>query len=260
MDGAYARPLGPQHFADGYFGYGLVGMVEKVLSPKYSLGLSFSQYTILNNDGDRWNLSVLDVVGRRWFAPWHAFNPYVLLGVGGDLFRDSYKQPFGDVFHVQVALGSQYVFDSHWALDYALDYHVLAPLNTAYHFPGARIGLSYRYGTQPKVNQIAPPPLEVNGVEELSQARIESIMGGLHYTVKPGDTLYGITGKPEARLGNPNLWPLVAAANAKTVKDPQLIMPGQVIQVRHNYTNEEKLEALRKASDIPYSRPTAQKP
>ncbi len=261
LDGAFARPLGPQQFADSYYGYGLLGMMEKTLGPKYSVGIAYSQYTILNSSGDRWGMAAFDVVGRRWMHPWHGFNPYLLLGLGGNIFKDSYKQPFGDVFHSQFALGSQYVFDSHWAMDYALDFHVMAPLNTPYYFIGARLGLSYRYGTQPKVNQIAPPPVEANGVEELSPERVATVVGGVHYHVRPGDTLSGIAARPHL-LGEANLWPLVAEANASTIPDPQLIYPGQVIQVRHNYTRAQKAKARRKAELIHNPRPlsaTAQK-
>jgi nucleoid-associated protein YgaU len=205
----------------------------------------------------------LDLIGRRWFKPWKAFNPYVLLGVGGDLFRDAYKQPFGDVFHAQLALGSQYVFDSSWALDYALDSHVLAPLNTPYVWLGARLGLSYRYGTQPKVNQIAPPPLQVSGVEELSQDRVDQALGRLRnlesaqaaqqaqldaiirYVVKDGDSLYKITGSKD-HLSDPNLWPIVYDLNHNEIKDPNLIFPGQEVLIRKVVTADE-VKAARKA-------------
>ena len=245
LDGAYARPLGPQHFIDGSYGYGLLGMVEKAMGPHYSLGFSFTQVTLRDGAGERWAASVLDLIGRRWFKPWHAFNPYVLLGVGGDLFKDAYKQPFGDVFHAQLALGSQYVFDSTWALDYALDAHVLAPLDTPYTWVGARMGLSYRYGTQPKVNQIAPPPLDVTAVEELSEAKVSLVVGMIHYTVKEGDSLYKITGAKE-HLQDPELWPAVYDLNHNEIKDPNLIYPGQQVLIRRVVTAEEA-KAARKA-------------
>jgi hypothetical protein len=260
LDGAFARPLGPQHFTDSYYGYGLLGMIEKTIGSKYSIGVAYSQYTILNNPGDRWGMSALDLVGRRWFHPWHAFNPYFLLGLGANIFKDSYKQPFGDVFHTQLALGSQYIFDSHWAMDYALNCHVLAPLSTPYYFVGAQLGLSYRYGTQPRRNRIAPPPVEANSVEELSTERVSRVVGSVNYHVKEGDSLYGIAGRPHL-LGDPNLWPLVAENNAMTVEAAQLIIPGQVLKVRHNYSQAQRKAALAKASKIDYHRPilTAEK-
>jgi len=91
LDGAFARPLGPQQFNSGFYGYGLIGMVEKALSPKVSVGLSFAQYTLRDEAGNKWGTSAFDIVGRRWFHPWKAFNPYLLLGVGGNLFKDAYK-------------------------------------------------------------------------------------------------------------------------------------------------------------------------
>lgn len=258
LDGAYARPLGPQHFAQSYNGYGLIGMVEKALSSKYSIGVSYSQYTLLDAAGDRWGMSSFDLMGRRWFKPWKAFNPYVSLGLGGNLFRDSYKKPYGDVFHGQLGLGSQYVFDKNWAMEYGLTYHMMAPLDVPYHFIDARVGLSFRYGTQPKVNRIAPPPVQANGVEELSEEKVQSVVGGGNYRVQPGDNLYNISGQPRF-LGDPNLWPLVADNNQLTVDAAQLIIPGQVIKVRRTYTEAQKKAAIRKASKIEYKRPTAQK-
>ena len=245
MDGAYARPLGPQQFNAGYYGYGLVGMVEKALGPKYSLGISFGQYTLRGDGGDKWATGALDLIGRRWFSPWHAFNPYVLLGVGGNLFKDAYKQPFGDVFHAQLAVGSAYVFDSHWAMDYSIDWHTWAPLDTPFTWVGAKIGLNYRYGTQPKVNQIAPPPLEVTGVEELSEKQVNLVVGTIHYTVKEGDSLYKITGAKD-HLQDPELWPAVYDMNQHEIKDPNLIFPGQEVLIRRVVTAEEA-KAARKA-------------
>lgn len=258
LDGAFARPLGPQHFTDSYYGYGLLGSIEKTFGEKYSVGIAYSQYTILNSSGDRWGMSAFDVIGRRWFHSWKGFNPYFLLGLGGNIFKDSYKQPFGDVFHTQIALGSQYVFDTHWALDYALNCHVMAPLDTPFYFVGAQLGLSYRYGTQPKHNRIAPPPVEAQGVEELSTERVQSIVGGGNYRVKEGDNLYSIAGQPRY-LGDPNLWPLVADNNKLTVDAAQLIIPGQVIKVRRTYSEAQRKAAIRKASKIEYKRLTAQK-
>lgn len=47
-------------------------------------------------------------------------------------------------------------------------------------------------------------------------------------TVRPGDSLYQIAGQ---RLGNPNLYPLIEAANPQAVGPNGLIMPGQVLHI-----------------------------
>lgn len=40
LDGAFARPLGPQRFGDSYYGYGLLGSIEKTFGEKYSVGIA----------------------------------------------------------------------------------------------------------------------------------------------------------------------------------------------------------------------------
>jgi hypothetical protein len=252
LDGAYARPLGPQRFADGYYGYGVYAQLEKALGPKYSVGVGFGQVSLTNQSGDRWGQSSLDLIGRRWFNHWKAFNPYFLVGIGGNLFKEAYKQPFGDVFHAQAALGSQYVFDTHWALDYAVDWHVMAPLDTPHHWAGARFGLSYRYGTQPHVNRIAPPRVQALAVEELSPEKVEEVVGKVEYTVKPGESLYRITGRKE-HLSDPNLWPLVYDTNKELIRNPNLIQPGQEIIIRRNYSAEQAKSAKKKSVVAPLS-------
>lgn len=53
-------------------------------------------------------------------------------------------------------------------------------------------------------------------------------MGGGTYTVVPGDNLYDIA---ERKYGDPNLWPVIWAANSRMDPDPNLIYPGQVLHI-----------------------------
>jgi nucleoid-associated protein YgaU len=53
-------------------------------------------------------------------------------------------------------------------------------------------------------------------------------IGGGTVTVQPGDSLYEIAGH---RLGNPNLYPLIEAANPQAVGPDGLIVPGQVLHI-----------------------------
>jgi opacity protein-like surface antigen len=258
LDGAYGRPMGPQRYADGYYGYGGLGMLERKFNNRYSLGIAFQTMTFTELGGDRVGMSALDLVGRRWFGKWKGFNPYLLAGLGGNLFKDAHKKPFGDVFHAQLALGSQYVLDTHWAIDYAVEWHVMAPLDTPHHWPGVRFGLSYRYGTQPRVNRIAPPPVLATGMEVLPREKVAEIVGRMEYTVQPGDSLYRIAGKPQT-YKRPVLWPLVYSANSGKIVDPHLIQPNQVLIVQKNYSNDEAELARKVATSTTYQRPTAQK-
>jgi nucleoid-associated protein YgaU len=52
-------------------------------------------------------------------------------------------------------------------------------------------------------------------------------VGGGTFTVQPGDNLYNIA---KERLGNPNLYPLIQAANPQ-VGPNGLIFPGQVLHI-----------------------------
>jgi nucleoid-associated protein YgaU len=53
-------------------------------------------------------------------------------------------------------------------------------------------------------------------------------VGGGTYTVVPGDNLYDISGR---KYGDPNLWPVIWAANSREDPNPNLIFPGQVLQI-----------------------------
>lgn len=252
--GGYARALGPDRYLRDTQGGAIYGQIEKALNERWSVGLGLSQVAFRDGSSTNYNFSSIDAVSRRWFKPWKGFNPYLQLGLGGNLFKDAFKNPWGDIFHAQLGLGSHYVLDTHWALDYGLSYHMVAPLDTPHQYIAARFGLSYRYGTQPKVNRIAPPPVAASGVELLDEAKVREVVGKVEYTVKPGDTLYSIAGKPNT-LGRPILWPLVADENAGTIRDPHLIQPDQVIVVRRNYSPEEAEKARKKATETLYQRP-----
>jgi nucleoid-associated protein YgaU len=52
-------------------------------------------------------------------------------------------------------------------------------------------------------------------------------VGGGTFTVQPGDNLYNIA---KERYGNPNLWPLIQAANPDIGPD-SVIFPGQVLHI-----------------------------
>ena len=253
--GGYARALSPDRYLHDTQGGAIYGQLEKALGEHWSLGLGLSQVAFRDGAFNNYNFSSIDLVGRRWFKPWHALNPYLQAGIGGNLFKDAFKNPWGDIFHFQLGLGSDYVLDTHWAIEYGLSYHVVAPLDTPHTYMAARLGLSYRYGTQPKVNRIAPPPVSANGVETLDEAKVSEVMGKSEYTVKLGDTLYDITGR---KLGkSPNLWPLVYDINRAQIQDPNLIYPGQSLLIKKNFTPEEEDAARLRAEKTPDTRPAA---
>ncbi len=78
------------------------------------------------------------------------------------------------------------------------------------------------------------------------------------YIVKPGDSLWAISGKTGV-LGDSFLWPLLFRANRDQIIDPDLIEPAQDLTWNNAYTTDEKADARRKAGDtppyVPHSRP-----
>lgn len=58
------------------------------------------------------------------------------------------------------------------------------------------------------------------------------------YTVQRGDSLWRITGM-EMIYGNPVYWPIVYDANGNLIQDPDLIYPGQELQIPRGMSDED---------------------
>lgn len=67
-----------------------------------------------------------------------------------------------------------------------------------------------------------------------------------HYTVKRGDTLWGISALPEI-YQNPLMWPMIYRANRDQINDPDLIYPKQMFAIPRNYSQEEANTAIQRA-------------
>lgn len=66
------------------------------------------------------------------------------------------------------------------------------------------------------------------------------------YEVVRGDSLWSISAKPEI-YGNPYQWPLIYKANRDSIKDADLIYPGQVFTIKRNVSDADIAEAVRHA-------------
>ena len=66
------------------------------------------------------------------------------------------------------------------------------------------------------------------------------------YAVVKGDSLWGISGKPEV-YGNPYQWPLIYKANSDKIRDADLIHPGQQFAVDKNPTGDAAAAAVKHA-------------
>jgi nucleoid-associated protein YgaU len=62
-----------------------------------------------------------------------------------------------------------------------------------------------------------------------------------NYTVKRGDCLWRIS---KREYLNPFMWPLIYWANKASIKDPDLIFPGQIFKIRQDYKEGEKSKAI----------------
>lgn len=70
------------------------------------------------------------------------------------------------------------------------------------------------------------------------------------YSVKKGDCLWSISGKPEI-YSDSFCWPLLFKANRDLIQDPDLIYPDQRLTVNKRASDVEKKEAKKLAADTP---------
>ncbi len=70
------------------------------------------------------------------------------------------------------------------------------------------------------------------------------------YTVKRGDTLWGISAK-DYIYGDPWQWPLIYKANRDKIKNPHLIYPKEVLKIPRDINCKDIIEARKKALRTP---------
>jgi LysM repeat protein len=87
----------------------------------------------------------------------------------------------------------------------------------------------------------------LSGCEELLR-RWQSLPRS--YTVKKGDTLWGIASK-DYIYGDPWQWPLIYKANRDKIRNPHLIYPKQNLKVPRDITCKDIIEARREALRTP---------
>ncbi|WP_138416079.1 transglycosylase family protein [Sinomonas gamaensis] len=106
----------------------------------------------------------------------------------------------------------------------------------------AKLGLSGKAGASPTPVQVAPAqaapvqkapapkaaPVQQAPVQQAAPRHASQVpVTGQTYTIKSGDTLSAIA----QQLGIKGGWQLLADANASTIANPNLIFPGQVLQI-----------------------------
>lgn len=109
----------------------------------------------------------------------------------------------------------------------------------------------------------AAEEIMVTGNSRLAYGRLRTLNGQLEkrvktYTVRSGDSLWVIAGRPEV-YANSLLWPLVWQANVTVIPNPDRLRRGQVLKVRPHPSVDEIAEAVGVArgerQDVPGVRP-----
>ena len=70
------------------------------------------------------------------------------------------------------------------------------------------------------------------------------------YTVKTGDTLWGIASQSEVYSDNFQ-WPEIFKTDRDLIKDPDMIFPGQVLIIQQGESTQQVEHARKLASDTP---------
>ena len=85
--------------------------------------------------------------------------------------------------------------------------------------------------------------LQRTGVATASRA---PVVQPERYGVQRGDTLWGISARPQI-YHDPFMWPLIYKANNQQMHDPDLIFPKQIFVIPRDYAPEEAVVAMKRA-------------
>ena len=86
--------------------------------------------------------------------------------------------------------------------------------------------------------QATPAPATTTATATTTAAVTPAPQGIVGYVVQKGDHLWGISAKP-AVYGDPYQWPLLYKRNRDEIYDPDLIYPGQVLQIERNLSQTQ---------------------
>ncbi len=88
------------------------------------------------------------------------------------------------------------------------------------------------------------PPVQQEKKEEAVKSTVEKTI----YTVKKGDTLWGISGK---KYSDNFQWPLIYKANRDRIENPHVIEIGWGLEIKKDFSKEEIEKAVENAKNMP---------
>lgn len=189
--GQSLRVLGPGSESD-LQGLGLRAQALWPIKDTWSVGLEYGQASLAGS-GTPVGFGSLGLVARYSAPALGGLNPYVQAGLGYDLFHDSFSQPLGGFFHVQLIVGDVYVLNSAWAVDAGLGLDALDGPPSPIQVLSPRLGLNYSFGGQPARNHYHPSasPVTLGAQPEALAlaAPLGDLLGFKWVPVRSGDNL-----------------------------------------------------------------------
>ncbi len=88
----------------------------------------------------------------------------------------------------------------------------------------------------------APTPQKAEPAMKMEKPKMVA-MPMIHKVVK-GECLWAISSYKEI-YNDPFMWPLIYKANKDKIKDPDLIFPGQILDINRDYSYSEEKDAVR---------------
>jgi nucleoid-associated protein YgaU len=97
---------------------------------------------------------------------------------------------------------------------------------------------------------VAAPPPDTQYKEEPAPSNHKAN----RYKVKHHDSLWTISAKPKI-YGDAFQWPLIFISNRDQIKDPDVIKPGQMLNIKRDNASDMVADAVKKAKDTPRFEP-----
>ncbi|MFQ5915671.1 MAG: LysM peptidoglycan-binding domain-containing protein [Nitrospinota bacterium] len=101
--------------------------------------------------------------------------------------------------------------------------------------------------TLPSVLASVKPPAQTDGVEQ-KEVPDATVRAANQYRVIKGESLWKISGYPQV-YNDPFQWPLLYRANRQGISDPDLIYPGQELDIPRDHSPKDAADAIRVAKN-----------